>query len=59
MGFFLICVIDKVVFNFFFFIKICICNVFEVIYRIDGVGVKFIFIIVDILFEIVYICYYE
>lgn len=59
MGFFLTCVIDKVVSNFPFFIKTCTCNVFEATYRTDGVGVKFILIIVDIPFEIVFTYHYE
>lgn len=59
MGFFLICVIDKVVSYFPFFIKTCTWNVFEVTYRTDGMGVKFILIIADIPFEIVYICHYK
>lgn len=34
-------------------------HVFEVTYRTDGMGVKFILIIVEIPFEIVYICHYK
>lgn len=43
---------DVVLFYFFIY------YVFKKVYRLDRLGIKFLFIIVVILYEIVYVCYY-